>query len=170
MKAFNLSISSAGTCVVLIWIYSWFRLTSISLLAFSHNFSVGPDFERHLWSDRPDPSGSLAAECFAGNIRMPVHKRAVGILLPRPHMQRVKGRKPEAIGSIEQVKELSHKLRRPLILCIPHGLKNQIVSTDQAQSSARHGLVDHDLGTLDVNDTAAHQGAVHKVQAHGSLS
>ena len=43
---------------------------------------------------------------------MPVYKCAVGILFPRPNMQRVKGRKAETIGTLEIVEELSEELGR----------------------------------------------------------
>src|SRR5262249_62059670 len=51
----------------------------------------------------------LADKRIAGNIGVPVHKRAVRILLPGPDMQRVEGRKPEAIGGLEVMEDLSHQ-------------------------------------------------------------
>jgi len=50
----------------------------------------------------------LAAECLARNVRVPVHERPVGILLPRPDMQRVERREPKTIGGFEQMKKLPH--------------------------------------------------------------
>ena len=80
-------------------------------------------------------SGVLAAERLARNVGMPVYERAVGILLPRPDMQRVERWEPEAIRSFEQVKELSHELRRSRMRRIPHVGENQIVGADQSQAS-----------------------------------
>jgi hypothetical protein len=48
-------------------------------------------------------SGRLTAEGLARNLGMPVHERAVGIVLPCPDVQRVEGRKPEAVRALEQV-------------------------------------------------------------------
>jgi hypothetical protein len=55
------------------------------------------------------------------HIGMPVHEGAIRILLPRPHMQRVERREPKAIGTLKEVKELSHEFRRtrmPRIPCV----------------------------------------------------
>src|SRR5215472_17605045 len=97
---------------------------------------------------------------------MPVHKRAVGILFPCPHVQRIKRRETEPIRCVEQVKELSHELGRTLILRVPHGSQNQIVSTDQAQSSAWHRLVDHDLGARGLDHSAVYKVPVYELQPH----
>src|SRR5438876_3981061 len=43
-----------------------------------------------------------------------IHKRAIGIFLPRPHVKRIKRREAEAIRALEIMKELSHELGRPL--------------------------------------------------------
>ena len=50
---------------------------------------------------------------------MPVHERALGILLPRPDVQGVERREPEAVGALEEVEELSHELRRAVVSRIP---------------------------------------------------
>jgi len=61
---------------------------------------------------------------------MPVYKCALGILLPRPDMQRVKSRQSEAIWGIEKMKDLSHELRRRAwMLLIPGAGNNEIVGT-----------------------------------------
>src|SRR6266498_3956881 len=112
-------------------------------------------------------SGILAAEGLAGNVRVPVDERAVGILLPRPDMQCVERREPEAVGAFKQMKELSHKLWRARILCVPRVGENQIVGADQSQASVWCRLIDHDLGTGGVNYPAVHQVSVHKVESHG---
>ena len=44
---------------------------------------------------------------------MPVHEGTVGVFFPRPHVQRVERRQAESVRAFEQVKELSHELRRP---------------------------------------------------------
>jgi hypothetical protein len=49
-------------------------------------------------------------------------------------MQRVAGRETEAIRAIEQVKKLSHELRRSLMLCIPLVSEKQVVGADQVQA------------------------------------
>src|SRR5690349_3443272 len=48
----------------------------------------------------------LGAERGARNIRVPVHERAIGIILPRPDVQSVERRQPEAIWSVEQMEKL----------------------------------------------------------------
>jgi len=51
-----------------------------------------------------------------------------------------KRRQPEAIGRIEQVKELAHELRRIVRMeLIPRVSVNQIVGTGQAQVSSAVG-------------------------------
>jgi hypothetical protein len=98
---------------------------------------------------------------------MPVYKCALGILLPRPDMQRVKSRQSEAIWGIEKMKDLSHELRRRAwMLLIPGAGNNEIVGTGQLQASVWVRFVEHDLGMRDVHDTAAHQGVIHEVKAH----
>src|SRR5437016_9005782 len=60
---------------------------------------TGPDCGTHL--------GDLPAECIARHVRVPVHERTGGILLPGPHMQCVERRKSEAVGTLEEMKELT---------------------------------------------------------------
>src|SRR5882762_11096488 len=80
-------------------------------------------------------SGVLAGECLARNVGVPVHERAVGILLPRPDMQRVERREPEAIRTVEQMEKLSHELRRIIrMFRIPRVGENQKVSAEQSQT------------------------------------
>ena len=78
---------------------------------------------------------------------MPIHERAVGILLPCPHMKRVERRKSEAIGALEIMKELPHELGRPLsrMSLVPVTCNNQKVGADKLQVAVWHRLVDHDL-------------------------
>ena len=49
-------------------------------------------------------------------------------------MESVESREPEAIGALEQMKELSHELRRRLMLRVPCIGQNQIVGANQSQS------------------------------------
>src|SRR5262245_38404967 len=84
-------------------------------------------------------------------------------------MQRIKSRKPEAIGALKEVKELSHELRRTRVRCIPHFGDNQIVGADQLQLSAWAWFVDHNLRTSGVQDAAVHQVSVYIVKAHCPL-
>src|SRR5262249_22509077 len=65
------------------------------------------------------PLGSLAVERIARHVGVPVNERAGWVLLPGPDMQSVKGGKSEAIGTLEEMKELSHQLRRTRVCCIP---------------------------------------------------
>src|SRR5262249_23426563 len=81
-------------------------------------------------------------------------------------MQRVEGGKPEAVGTLEQMKELSHELWWTRILRVPRVGENQIVGANQSQASVRHRLVDHDLGTRGVNYAGIHQVSIHKVEPH----
>src|SRR5580765_205963 len=54
----------------------------------------------------------IRRERLTGHARMPVHKRAIRIVFPCPHVQGVERRKPEAVGRLEIVEYLSHQLRR----------------------------------------------------------
>src|SRR3954451_16106655 len=65
-------------------------------------------FDSGFWSER-----------LAGNFRVPAHERAVRIILPRPDMQDIECREPEAIGGFPIMKELSHEFRRTQFLLIP---------------------------------------------------
>src|SRR5262245_7661099 len=78
-----------------------------------------------------------ALECVAGNVGMPVHKRASWTVLPCPDMQGIKRRQSEAVGAFEELKELTHQLRRVRVRRIPRVGEHQIVRSDEAQSSIR---------------------------------
>src|SRR5258705_11730647 len=84
-----------------------------------------------------------AAERVARNLGVPVGESARGILFPRPHVQRVEIRQPEAIRTLEQVQELSHELRRRRVLRMPVARQNQIVRADELQASVRKRLADY---------------------------
>ena len=43
----------------------------------------------------------LPGESVARHVGVPVHEGAVGILFPGPDVQRIEGRKPEAVGAVE---------------------------------------------------------------------
>ena len=78
----------------------------------------------------------LGSERGARHVRVPVHERAIGIVLPGPDMQSVERRQPETIRSFEQVEKLPHELRRIMrMLRIPRVGENQKVSADQPQTS-----------------------------------
>src|SRR6476620_10668547 len=57
-------------------------------------------------------------ERVAGHIRVPVRKRAVRIVLPRPHVQRIEGIQAEAIGAVEEMKQLPLQLGWPFVIGI----------------------------------------------------
>ena len=99
----------------------------------------------------------LSGERIARNLGVPVHECALGIALPRPDMQRVERRQAEAIGALEQMKKLSHELRRTRMLRI-HASAISNIGADQFQGSVRLRLVNHDLGMSGVQDTAVHVG------------
>src|ERR1041385_5198427 len=101
---------------------------------------------------------------------MPIHERAVWIFFPRPHMKRVERGKPEAIGALEIMKELSHKLWRPLsrMSFVPVACNHQKVRADELQVAVWHRFIDHDLRTRGVDDAGAHEGQVHIVESHRS--
>lgn len=42
----------------------------------------------------------------AGNVRVPIHERAIGILLPRPHVKRIERWQAEGIRALEIMKKL----------------------------------------------------------------
>src|SRR6478672_6149673 len=83
-------------------------------------------------------------------------------------MQCVEGIQSKAIRGVEKVKDLSHELRRRArMLRIPCARDNEIVGAREFQASVRLRLVEHDLGTINVHDTVAHQGVVYVVETHG---
>src|SRR6266481_6534191 len=112
----------------------------------------------------------LAGEGLAGNVGVPIHERAVGIFLPRPHMQRVERWEAEAIGAFEIMKELPHKLWRPLsrMSLIPVACNHQEVGADQLQMAVCHRFIDDDLRTRGVYYAGGHEGQVHVMESHRS--
>src|SRR5262249_59349233 len=66
-------------------------------------------------------------ETVARHVRVPVRERAQRIVLPRPHVQRVERRQPEAVWRVEEVKELSIQLGRMRVILVPVGGEHQIV-------------------------------------------
>jgi hypothetical protein len=60
------------------------------------------------WSVSRGNLGVLARECLTLHVWVPVHESAIGVILPCPDMQGVKGRQPKTVGSIEKVKKLTH--------------------------------------------------------------
>src|SRR5215471_498236 len=66
-------------------------------------------------------SGSLvlARERVARDVRVPVDKRAVRVVLPTPDMQGVEGGQSEAVRSFKKMEELPHELRRFLVGFVP---------------------------------------------------
>lgn len=106
---------------------------------------------------------------------MPVYERAVGILFPRPNVERVKGGETEAIGAFEIVEELSHQLRRSARMALIPGIgEDKVVGADQAEASAVHRFVDDDLRASRVDFSRRCQwrvlqkGLFRKMQAHSS--
>src|SRR4051794_27686189 len=123
--------------------------------------------EKPHTSGRPGLAG-LSPKLLARNFRVPIHKRAVRIVLPRPDMQRVKGRKPEAIRTFPIMKKLAHELRRTLVFLVPGIGKQKKIRADQFQSAIWCRLVNHDLGMGGIEFAAAHQVPINVVKAHGS--
>src|SRR5690242_6538979 len=74
---------------------------------------------------------AVTGEGCARNVRVPVGERTVGIVLPCPDVQRVKGRQTETIRCVKQMEQLSHQFRRCGVLCIPLVRDHQKVSADQ---------------------------------------
>ena len=67
---------------------------------------------------------------------MPVHERAVGIVLPRPDVQGVERRETEAVGRVEEMKRLSHELLAGDEWFLFHVAgENQIVGAGQFHAS-----------------------------------
>src|SRR4051812_10349807 len=78
-------------------------------------------------------SGSVlfAGERGARNVGVPVDVRALRIVLPCPHMQRVKGREPKAVRAGEQVKGLPHHFRGAGMALIPLVHEDEKIGADQ---------------------------------------
>src|SRR5262249_28283857 len=72
----------------------------------------------------------LSGKRLARNVWVPVHERAVGIVLPGPDMQGIEGREPEAIGAFPVMKELSHEFWRTFMLRIPRIGHKQKIGAD----------------------------------------
>src|SRR5579864_3417244 len=90
----------------------------------------------------------FACECFTRNAGVPVHERAARVVLPRPDMQCIERRKAEAIGRIEKMKQLPHKLgwTGTGVHGVPRVDQNQVVCAGKAYASVGGGLVEDDLG------------------------
>src|SRR5262245_64943637 len=82
-----------------------------------------------------------SVEPVARHVRVPVRERAERIVLPRPHVQRVERREPEAVRRIEEVKELSVQLGRMRMMLVSVRCKNQIVRAGVSQSYVRSWIV-----------------------------
>ena len=98
---------------------------------------------------------------------MPVHECPLGIVFPRPDMQRVEGWQSEAIRRREVVEDLTHKEGRGArMLLIPRTGDHEIVGSGQFDTPVRVRLVEDDLGTIDVHDPVAHQRVIHVVETY----
>src|SRR5689334_14541346 len=99
---------------------------------------------------------------------MPVHEGSVGVILPGPHMKRVKRGETKAIGAFKIMEELSHELRRALagMSLVPIAGNHQKVGANQLQMAVRHWFVDHDLRTRGVNDAGSYKAQIHKMHSH----
>src|SRR5437773_6581943 len=99
---------------------------------------------------------------------MPIHERAVGIFFPRPHMKRVERGKPEAIGALKIMKELSHELWRPLsrVSFVPITCNHQKVGADELQAAVWHRLIDYDLRTCGVDNAGGYERQVYVMESH----
>ena len=64
------------------------------------------------------------------------------------------------------MEELAHHLRRLRVLGVPRLGEYEIVGADQLEAAVRHRLIDDDLRTGRVQDSAFHQLAVDVVEAH----
>ena len=73
---------------------------------------------------------------------MPVDKRAVGIVFPRPYVQGVERGQAETVGGFEIVEELSHQLRWPLLFLVPRIGENDEIGSDQAEAAVGLRFVD----------------------------
>src|SRR5687768_13904002 len=98
---------------------------------------ITPPGPRSSRKREPDaPSGDLWIEFVARDVWIPVCERPKGIVLPRPYVKRVERRQPEAIGALEQVKQLTSELRGPpRVLRIPVGGQDQIVYAGDPHAS-----------------------------------
>src|SRR5215472_10210237 len=98
---------------------------------------------------------------------MPVHESSVGVLLPRPDMQSVKSRKPKAIGSFEEMEQLTHELRWAVRMRgIPGISQDNKLDSGKFQAAIRLRLIEHGLWTRRVQHSAADQRAIHVVKTH----
>lgn len=98
---------------------------------------------------------------------MPVNECALGIVFPRPDVQRVEGWQSEAIGRREVVEDLSHKKGRGAgMLLIPRTGDHEVVGSGQFDTPVRLRLVEYDLGTIDVHDPFTHQCVIYVVETH----
>src|SRR5687767_14340628 len=119
----------------------------------------------HATPTRLSCSGTRV-ESFAGDLRMPVHEHAGGVLLPRPDMQRIESRQAEAVRALEQMQELSHELRRADAFLVPGVSEHQEISADELQPSAWRRLVDHNLGLRRIELPVSDESQVDVVKAH----
>src|SRR5215831_10297761 len=94
----------------------------------------------------------LAVEGLARNVRVPVHECAIGIVLPGPHVERIKRRESETIRAVEQVEKLAHELRRTRVRRVPCVGNDDKIGPDKTQASTWGRLINHNLGTSGVQN------------------
>lgn len=99
---------------------------------------------------------------------MPVYEGAVRIWLPCPDMQSVEGREAEAIGSVKELEELSHKLGCMRMSGVPGIGQHKKICADELQSSVRSRLVDHDLRMRRIYYAAGDQGTIDVMKTHSA--
>src|SRR5690242_5400249 len=96
----------------------------------------------------------VTRKCCAGDIWVPVDKRAVRICVPGPNMQGVERGETEAILTLEVVIKLAHKLRRafPRMLLVPLVGQDQKVGPNQSKMAVGLRFVNYDLRFSGIND------------------
>src|SRR3954470_1152225 len=118
---------------------------------------------------RTTPSVVLPVESVTRHAGIPVRERAVRIVLPCPDVQRVERRRPEAIGGLEVVKELSVQLGRAGVGFVPVGREHEKVGAGDAQAAGRRRLVEDDLGFGGVDLAVRDEREIHEVEPHRAI-
>src|SRR5215467_4795470 len=106
---------------------------------------------------------------FAGDVIVPVHERAVGVVPPSPDVQLKNRTDPVAVRAADEQKGLSFEhWRSVVVICEPSSSVHDELDAYQPQLSVRR-LVDQGFWLRGIDQTIAHQSTVDVMNAHGAV-
>ena len=106
---------------------------------------------------------------FAGHVIVPVHERTLRVVAPGPDVQFEKRIQVETVGGSNELKVLSFKYRRSIIVILqPGGCVHNVLDANQS-ALLPHRFVDQGFRMRDINLPISHQAAVDVVNAHRAM-